>query len=82
MSGKHALLSPSSAGRWLSCPASVRFIQRNAREGGDESFFAREGTAAHAVAETLASERFGKIDEETKDERLADIHLEIGRAHV
>lgn len=77
MPGQHALLSPSSAGRWLSCPASVRFIQRNAREGGDESFFAREGTAAHAVAETIASERFGKINEETKDERLADINLEF-----
>ena len=77
MPGQHALLSPSSAGRWLQCPASVRFIQRNAREGGEESFFAREGTAAHAVAEAIASERFDLISAEDRDASLAETRSEF-----
>lgn len=77
MPGSHARLSPSAANRWMSCSASVKFIERNAREGGKDSFFAREGTAAHAVAEAIASARFGHITEEAKEESLADIHLEF-----
>lgn len=44
----HAKLSPSSAHRWLNCPASVK-----ASEGVEDtgSEYATEGTAAHAVAE-------------------------------
>jgi hypothetical protein len=52
MPGVHAALSPSSSDRWLSCPASVR-MSVNVPSGPD-SFYAREGTAAHALGELLA----------------------------
>lgn len=56
----HANLSPSSAERWLSCPASVRMIAEHTVPGDDEdSPYAREGTLAHALAEIEASQKFG-----------------------
>ena len=45
---EHSRLGPSSAERWIECPASVRATAGIADEG---SSFAIEGTAAHAVAE-------------------------------
>ena len=45
----HATLSPSSAARWISCPASVRLAASLPRE--QSSSYAEEGTAAHALAE-------------------------------
>lgn len=47
--GAHALLSASSAARWLNCPRSVRLTE-NIRDEGS-SVYAAEGTLAHAVAE-------------------------------
>ncbi|MGY0342253.1 DUF2800 domain-containing protein [Xylella fastidiosa] len=44
---QHALLSPSSAHRWLHCPASVP-LTRTCED--DSSPFADEGTVAHTVA--------------------------------
>lgn len=44
----HALLSASSAHRWLSCPPSARLEQEFA---DNESEAAAEGTAAHALCE-------------------------------
>ncbi len=49
----HATLSPSSAERWISCPASVRMAELVPDQQG-ESTYAREGTAAHALAELMA----------------------------
>lgn len=48
----HATLSPSSAERWISCPASVRMAESVPE--GEDSVYAREGTAAHALAEIMA----------------------------
>ena len=46
---KHAVLPPSSAFRWINCPPSALI---NAKEGGGESSdAAKEGSAAHALAE-------------------------------
>ena len=48
--GKYALLSPSSAARWMRCPASV-VVTRDMPE--DSSPYAIEGTCAHRLAELL-----------------------------
>ena len=52
----HAACSPSSANMWLACPASVTLTKDMTRPS---SKYAREGTAAHAVAEmTLKGDIF------------------------
>lgn len=52
----HAACSPSSASMWLLCPASVTLTRDMTRPS---SKFAREGTAAHHVAElTLKGDIF------------------------
>lgn len=48
---RHALLSASSAARWLNCPRSVRLTEDLPELG--TSPYAAEGTLAHAIAETL-----------------------------
>jgi hypothetical protein len=48
MSNGHAKLSPSSSDRWLACPASIVRAPETEDEGSE---YAREGTAAHALAE-------------------------------
>lgn len=68
MDKAHAVLSPSSADRWISCPASVGLVQQlDQRE--EESSYAREGTLAHGLAEIVASAKFGLVSEE---QRFAD----------
>lgn len=49
---KHAVLSPSSAERWINCPASVRLVAKLPKK--PESVYAIEGTAAHALGELKA----------------------------
>ena len=50
----HAILSPSAAGRWCKCPASVAMCL----DLPDESSpFALEGSVAHAVAESVLTGR-------------------------
>lgn len=51
----HAILSPSSAERWIHCPPSARI---NADAGDHDTVFTREGTLAHAVAELKARKHF------------------------
>lgn len=46
----HALLSPSSAERWMHCPPSARAEEQ---KGDTESAYAAEGSLAHAIAETV-----------------------------
>lgn len=50
----HALLSPSAAGRWLLCPASVALTAYMPEE---TSPYALRGTAAHAAAESVITGR-------------------------
>ena len=55
----HAILSASSAHRWLVCTPSARL---ELEEGQEEcSAYAAQGTAAHALAELKLNYRFGKI---------------------
>ena len=46
--GKHALLSASSAHRWLNCPPSARLTERYEDGGSD---YAAQGTEAHTLCE-------------------------------
>ena len=50
MSKKHAIFSPSSAHRWLACPASVALSSDYA---DTTSAYAQEGTCAHELAELI-----------------------------
>ena len=47
----HALLSPSSAHRWLNCPLAPR-LEATLPEKPSE--YAHEGTVAHSVCEIAA----------------------------
>lgn len=51
---EHALLSASSAHRWLACPASAVAAEAYPNE---QTEFTREGTLAHEVAEFVAREK-------------------------
>lgn len=69
MAGKHALLSPSSAHRWLACPPSARFEEQIPQQ---ESVYAAEGTLAHELAAILLMREAGIIvSEEVYETRLA-----------
>lgn len=48
--GAHALLAPSSAKRWMTCPPSAR-LEANAPN--KDTAYTREGTIAHAMAEGI-----------------------------
>lgn len=50
MGSKHALLSPSSAERWLACTPSARLGAKYPDTAGEA---AKEGTTAHALGEAL-----------------------------
>lgn len=59
---KHALLSASTAHRWLACTPSARLeLEENTEEC---SVYAAEGTEAHELAEILLSKLFNKITKE------------------
>lgn len=65
MPTKHAVLSPSAAERWISCPASVRLAAELPKE--PESPYAAEGTLAHSLAEITAGRYFKLITDEEFD---------------
>ena len=69
---QHALLSASTAHRWLYCTPSARLEQE---EGIEEcSVYAEEGTAAHALAEIKLSYVFGKIGPVAYKDKLDEWH--------
>lgn len=51
----HAILSPSSANRWIHCPPSAMI---NAEAPPTDTVYTREGTLAHAVCELKARKHF------------------------
>lgn len=57
MAGSHAILSPSSAHRWLMCTPSARFEEQIP---GRESPYAAEGSLAHEVAAHVLLVRSGQ----------------------
>lgn len=67
---EHAILSASSAHRWLSCTPSARLELEE--DTSECSVYAEEGTAAHALAELKLSHVFGKIS----DKEYTDKYIE------
>ena len=64
MPGTHAILSASSAKRWMSCPPSARLEEKLRERFGDRSSpFAEEGTRAHALAELKLRREIGEIND-------------------
>lgn len=70
---KHALLSASSASRWLACTAAPRF-----EEGLPESTssYAEEGRLAHAIAELKVLKKFTIMTNRTFNSRLNKLKKE------
>jgi len=70
---KHALLSASSASRWLVCTAAPRF-----EEGMPESTsnYAEEGRLAHAIAELKVLKKFTIMTSRTYATRLNKLNKE------
>lgn len=56
MAGKHAILSPSAAHRWMNCTAAP-LLEKNVEDKG--STFAEEGTLAHAYCAKKLKEFLG-----------------------
>lgn len=69
----HALLSASSAERWIACTPSAR-IEENMPD--QSSIFSREGTAAHAFAETRLRHLLGQITIEEYKTSYAEARAE------
>ena len=68
----HAVLSPSSASRWLACTPSARLEQQFPDSSGDA---AREGTLAHAISELLILKWSGQWTSERCEKAMADLLL-------
>jgi hypothetical protein len=67
-------LGPSSAHRWLECPASVHFIVQNADKLPDETTdFAEEGKLAHAYAAQWLTETYTYRNRKNYTFKLPDI---------
>lgn len=64
---KHALLSASSAARWLACTPSARLEDSYS---DTTSIYAKEGTLAHAIGECILRKEIGEL---TKSEFNAEM---------
>ncbi|WP_446898816.1 DUF2800 domain-containing protein [Clostridium sp. LBM24168] len=80
--GEHALLSASSSHRWIACPPSARLEENFENKS---SVFAKEGTAAHALAEYKLKKYLGikikKLKSEFDEKELeyyTDIYFNYG----
>ena len=70
----HALLSASSAERWLACPPSAVAAAAYPRQ---DTEFTREGTLAHEVAEIYARERTTEGYSGTRDWPMEEVTQEM-----
>jgi hypothetical protein len=69
----HAILSPSSAHRWLACTKSAR-LELQFPDTTSEA--AKEGTLAHSLGELLINYRMGLIKKQVFNKTLAEIEKE------
>ena len=74
MASKHAVLSASSAARWIACPPSARL---NAAKPDASSEYAVQGTEAHRLCEyKLRKALGGKVRDPTKNLASYDTEME------
>ncbi len=66
----HAILSPSSASRWLACTPSARLEEVIPDKSG---MAAAEGTLAHELAEYLIGFKLGRIKKPAYTKKLKEI---------
>lgn len=66
----HAVLSASGSKRWLSCPPSARLEQRFPDKAGEA---AKEGTHAHALAETHLRHWLGELSDANAKGHLSSL---------
>lgn len=68
--GGEAIFRPSNAARWMTCHGSIQLIARLPPEirKGKTSDAAREGTAAHALAETILNSRTSPTGRQAPEE--------------
>ena len=70
MGGTHALLSPSSASRWLNCPGSVALT----RDLPDvQSEYSLEGTCAHTLAQYCFQDKNDAVKHVGKSNAVEDV---------
>lgn len=67
MPDAHALLGPSGAKRWMSCPPSARLEEQFEEEQSD---YAAEGTLAHSLAEQILLYNNGEISKKALSGRI------------
>lgn len=70
MPSNHALLSASSAERWINCPPSARLTENMP---DTESPHAAEGALAHSLAELKVRKKFETMKKSEYDKHLKDI---------
>ena len=66
----HAVLSPSAATRWMACTPSARFEEQFPDK---DSEYAKEGTAAHELAELLIKKELGLIKKAAYEKQIKAI---------
>lgn len=66
----HAVLSPSSASRWLSCTPSARLEMQYPDKVGD---YAKEGTLAHEFGELRLKRYSGEIDNAEWTKKISEL---------
>lgn len=72
---EHAVLSASSAHRWLKCTAAPRFEEQFPEE---TSVYAAEGTLAHAVCELKARKQFSPMSTRKFNSELKKLQAQEG----
>ncbi len=70
MAGKHAILSPSAAHRWMNCTAAP-LLEKDVEDKG--STFAEEGTLAHAYCAKKLKEFLG-LSVEDENQEIAQLN--------
>lgn len=74
---EHAILSASTAHRWLVCTPSARLEQEEGE--GECSVYAEEGTFAHSLAELNLRRKFDKISTTDYEQKLEELKIsELG----